>query len=86
MIFGNKDLIKFCNESGISMQKMRKCNIEKMGDIYVFVLSKNHGYGKDTYLEHDLKTQPDVVLLMMYDGNNKFNFETTEKTERVLNI
>lgn len=86
VMFGNKDLIAYCKSVGISIPKLEKCNIEKMGDTHVFVLSKNHGYGKGMLLEHDLDTQPDIVLIMEYIGNNKFKFETTNNTKRVLSI
>ena len=86
ILFGKKDLIKYCNNVGIVMSKLELCNIEKMGETYVFVLSKDNGYCKTTLLEHDMDTQPDIVLTMEYQGPKQFKFETTNYTKRILNI
>lgn len=87
VIFGNIDLNRYCNNAGISLNKLRNCNIEKMGDMYVFVLSKDHPYknSDDLPLAHDIDTQPDIVLTMEYIANEGFKFETTKYTRRVLN-
>lgn len=86
VLIGNKDLITYCESVGISMEKLEICNVEKMGDTHVFVLSKNHGYGAETLLEHDIETQPDIILIMEYTGDKKFKFETTSNTKRVLSL
>ena len=87
IMFDNTQLLKFCREAGISMDKLRHCNIERMGKTYVFVLSKeNKPISKQLLpLDIDIATQPDVVLtLEIKDG--KYQFETFEKTVRVLNV
>lgn len=86
VLMGNRDLLEYCNNVGISVSKLEMCNIEKMGETYVFVLSKNYNYPKPVLLEHDIDTQPDIVLIMEYQGQKKFKFETTTHTRRVLNI
>lgn len=88
ILIGNIEFIKYCRECGISLEKMDKCNIEKMGDTYVFVLCKNNipKANSDILLDLDIETQPDIVLIMEYDKESKvFKFETTEFTKRVLN-
>ena len=85
VLFGNIELIKYCNSSGLSIEKIRRCNIEKMGDTYVFVLNKeNAPKSKELIpLDIDLLTQPDVVLIMDA-GNKDLRFQTTEKTTRLI--
>lgn len=89
LILGNVHLISYCNSVGIDINKLKQCNIEKMGDKYVFVLSKfNAPKSKSLIpLDVDIATQPDIVLIMDVDADNeKVSFETTSKTIRVLNI
>ncbi|MEZ3446361.1 MAG: hypothetical protein K1W30_14740 [Lachnospiraceae bacterium] len=89
LAFGNIDLLKYCNSVCIDTNKLEECNIEKMGDLYIFVMSKNTN-GIDTktcLLEHDIATQPDIVLTMEYNKEKKtFEFETTEYTKRILRL
>lgn len=65
------------------MEKLKTCNIEKMGNDYLFVMNKE---GIEKYkgkgLEYDIATQPDIVLKMKVVGNN-ITFEITDKTERI---
>lgn len=87
MIFGNIELNTFCNKAGISMNKLKSCNIEKMGEnMYVFALSKESVPKSKNIipLDTDIDSQPEVVLTMEFE-NNIFNFETTQFTKRVLN-
>lgn len=89
LAFGNIDLLKYCNSVCIDTHELEKCNIEKMGDMYVFVMSKKlEGIDTKTcLLEHDIATQPDIVLTMEYNKDKKsFEFETTEHTKRILKI
>lgn len=88
LICGNIELLKKCNEAGISIDKLRMCNIEKMGKKYVFVLSKDSKPKPkcDLPLDVDIDTQPDIVLIMEVTDENKIQFETTDKTKRVLAI
>lgn len=87
ILFGNIELIKYCRGAGVSIEKIKRCNIERMGDLYVFVLSKDNVKDlADKYLEYDIDTQPDIVLTMEYKDGKGFEFETTEFTKRVLNI
>ena len=87
IIFDNLNLIKYCNKSGISMEKLRKCIIEKMGDNYVFALQKeNVPKSKNIIpLDIDLDTQPDIVLIMKVD-KGIYKFDTTGNTTKILNI
>lgn len=87
LAFGNIELLRYCKSVCIDTSKLEKCNIEKMGDMYVFVLSKKlEGIDEKTcLLEHDIATQPDIVLTMEYDKDERvFKFETTEQTKRIL--
>jgi hypothetical protein len=88
LVCGNIELLKKCSEAGISIDKLKKCNIEKMGKQYVFVLSKdNKPKSKCSLpLDIDIDTQPDIVLIMEVTDENKIQFETTDKTRRVLAI
>ncbi|MCR5167876.1 MAG: hypothetical protein K6C13_11805 [Oscillospiraceae bacterium] len=83
---GNVKLIEYCNGAGISLKKLNKCSIERMGNDYVFVLQKdfNRKSHKAIMLDYDIETQPDVVLIMKYE-NGGFSFQTTEKTIRLVN-
>lgn len=85
LVLGNIELIKYCSNSGISLDKLKKCNIEKMDNNYVFVLSKNTSIKSESLiqLDVDLDTQPDIVLIMEVN-NGIFRFKTTDKTIRVL--
>ena len=87
LVFGNIDLIKYCKSSGISLEKLKKCSIEKMGNNYVFVLSKNNNVKSSSLiqLDVDLDTQPDIVLIMEVTDGKFIEFKTTNKTLRILN-
>lgn len=85
ILLGNVELLRYCKSGGISIEKIKRCNIEKMGDTYVFVLNKeNTPISKNLIpLDVDLLTQPDVVLIM--DASNRnLEFKTTEKTIRLI--
>ena len=88
LVCGNIELLKKCNEVGISIDKLKKCNIEKMGNNYVFVLSKdNKPKSKSSLpLDIDLDTQPDIVLIMEVTDDNTIRFETTQYTKRILAV
>lgn len=88
MVCGNIELLKYCNTSGISVEKLKKCNIEKMGNNYVFVLTKENKPKSNSIipLDIDLETQPDIVLTMKIQGDNDIIFETTDNTIKVLNM
>ena len=85
-LMGNYDLLKYCTSCGIDMNKMLNCNIEKMGNIYVFVLDKEN-VPKSQYechLDIDIASQPDIILKMEYLDNDTWDFTTTKYTKRVL--
>lgn len=86
IIYGNIELLKKCNEAGIDLDKLKKCNIEKMGKQYVFVLSKeNKPKSKSSLpLDIDIDTQPDIVLIMKINDKQQITFETTDSTRRIL--
>ena len=86
LVFGNINLIKYCNGAGISIDKLKRCNIEKMGNTYVFVLSKENTPKSNLIipLDIDIETQPDVVLTMEIQNEENIKFETTDKTLRLL--
>lgn len=82
-VLHNEGLIEYCKIVGINIEKLSKCNIEKVDNNYIFVLSKNTRYDTKTMLEHDLETQPYIVLTMNYNGNNDYIFKTTEHTVKI---
>lgn len=86
LVCGNINLLKYCQSSGISIEKLMKCNIEKMGNKYVFALSKeNKPKSKSSLpLDVDIDTQPDIILIMEVAEDGTINFENTDKTTRVL--
>lgn len=86
IVMKNIDLLKYCNKIGIDQEKFRKCNIERMGTNFVFVLSKEGAEKyKGTFLEHDIDTQPDIVLIMkVSEDGGKIEFEETSQTTRIL--
>ena len=86
IICDNIKLIKYCKEVGIDIERLKKCNIERMGDNLVFVLSKENKVESKSLipLDIDLVTQPDIVLIMKVTDNYSVEFETTNKTLRVL--
>lgn len=87
LIMRNVDLLNYCMQHGINIDKLNKCNIEKMGDEFIFVLDKeNVPVSKEIFpLDIDIATQPDIVLIVTVE-NNVFNVETTEFTKRILNL
>lgn len=88
MVCGNIELLKYCSTTGISIEKLKKCNIEKMGNNYVFVLAKENKPKSNSIipLDIDMETQPDIVLTMKIHGDNDIIFETTDNTIKILNI
>ncbi len=80
ILLGNIQLIDYCKNQRIDMRKLRNCNIEKMGNVYFFVLSKQCAKSS---LDNDIDSQPDVVLTMDVSDTD-FQFSNTEWTERVL--
>ena len=88
IVLGNVELIKYCKSAGISVEKLKQCEIEQMGNLFVFVLEKENKPKSKCLipLDVDLDTQPDVVLTMEVDENNSLEFETFEKTRRILNV
>lgn len=87
VICGNVEIVKFCSETGISVKRLTECNIEKMGDLYVFVLNKDEEYESQNILplDIDMETQPDVVLTVD-SSSNPLKIETTDTTQRLLCI
>ena len=79
-IMGNKHLIEYCRNNGINTDKLKACNIEKMGDTFFFVLSKGISYPT---MDNDIDSQPDVVLTMEAKGDN-FEFAKTDRTARII--
>ena len=86
LVCGNVELLKKCNETGIKIEKLKKCNIEKMGNNYIFVMSKENKpkSRSELPLDIDLYTQPDIVLIMEVNDDCKISFETTQHTKRLL--
>jgi hypothetical protein len=80
IIMGNVQLMDYCKENDIKLNKLKSCNIEKMGDVYYFVLPKGM---EQTSLDNDIDSQPDVVLTMD-TSDDTFRFANTEWTPRVI--
>jgi hypothetical protein len=86
VVLGNINLLQYCKETGIDINKLKICRIEKMGDYYVFGLEKEKRPKSSQLipLDTDLETQPDIVLTMEPDENGNMHFQTTNKTMRIL--
>jgi len=79
VLLGNVQLLDYCNKQGIDISELSKCNIERMGSKYYFVLPKP---GIRPTMDNDRASQPDVVLTM--DAHtDRFKFEQTVWTEKV---
>lgn len=87
ILMGNIELLNKCKEMAVDINKLKKCNVEQMGNHYVFVLSKDNvpKQGRIPSLANDIATQPDIILIMTVE-DNKSTFETTEYTPRILRI
>ena len=87
ILMWNIELLNKCKEMAVDIDKLKKCNVEQMGNHYVFVLSKDNvpKQGRIPSLANDIATQPDIVLIMTVE-DNKSTFETTEYTPRILRI
>lgn len=88
ILFGNIELIKYCRRVGIDEEKLKKCNIGIMGNMYVLSLSKENPPKSKCilHIDIDLDTQPDIVLIMSVSNKGGIDFETTSFTKRVLRI
>lgn len=87
VICGNEEIVKFCSETGINVKRLTECNIEKMDDLYLFVLNKDIKSESQNLLplDIDIETQPDVVLTVD-SSSNPMKIATTDKTQRLLCI
>ena len=86
LILGNKDLLNYCKSCGISTEKLRQCNIEKMGDSFVIVMPKEGSELVESTMENDIATQPDIVLIMRVEESGDIEFRTTDSTIRLLEV
>ncbi len=80
IILGNVQLLNYCDNNNIDMQKLSDCDIERIGTRFIFVLRKNNNNLEPT-LANDIDTQPDIVLTMEVENKN-FVFSETEFTNR----
>lgn len=80
IIIGNIQLIDYCSTQHIDIKKLQDCNIEKMGNTYFFVLSKENA--EKCSMDNDIDCQPDVVLTMDV-SDSVFQFNDTDKTCRI---
>lgn len=87
IMMGNIELLNKCKELAVDINKLKKCNVEQMGNHYVFVLSKDNVPKSKCVipLDTDIDSQPDIVLIVTVE-NGKLTFETTEYTPRILRI
>ena len=79
IVLGNVQLLEYCKQHSIDHTKLRRCNIEKMGDKYFFVMPKKNVVPS---LSNDIDSQPDVVLTMDA-GSDIFYFENTKWTSAI---
>lgn len=88
IVMGNVILLNHCNKIGVDLKRLKKCNIERMGNMFVFVLSKENVPKSMAAvpLDIDIASQPDIVLIMKIEEDGKITFEETEKTIRILNV
>lgn len=86
MFMRNIDFIEYINSKPIDVDKLNKCNIEKMGGDYYIVLSKDN-IPKSTCalpLDVDIESQPDIVLIVSVNGDGTLDIQETGKTKRIL--
>lgn len=86
MFMRNVDFIKYIHSHPIDVEKLKKCNIEKMGGDYYIVLSKEN-IPKSTYalpLDVDIESQPDIVLIVSVNEDGTLDIQETGKTKRIL--
>lgn len=87
LVMGNAEILNKCRELSVDINKFKRCNIEQMGNHYVFILSKDNVPKSKCVipLDTDIDSQPDIVLIVTAE-NGKLTFETTEYTPRILRI
>lgn len=89
LVLGNIELIRFCMNNNLDINKLSNCSIEKMKHDYYLCLPKEGVQGLNkagVLLEKDTETQPDVVLIISLDDVDNIKFETTEFTKRISSI
>lgn len=87
IVMGNVELLRYCQKKAINLDKIKTCEIEKMGDKFVFCLNKEDLPVplSEVLLEYDIVSQPYIVLIMWADEQGKIFFKETSDTFRVLN-
>lgn len=86
LLLRNIDLVKYINENGLDMDKLKQCNIERFGtNCYVFGLSKKKPDNGDGLFDIGLASNPDIVLILNVD-NGKITIESTDKTMELLSL
>lgn len=86
MFMRNIDFIEYINSKPIDVDKLNKCNIEKMGGDYYIVLSKDN-IPKSTCalpLDVDIESQPDIVSIVIVNEDGTLDIQETDKTKRIL--
>lgn len=86
LLLRNIDLVKYINENGLDMDKLKKCNIERFGtNCYVFGLSKKKPDSVDGLFDIGIASNPDIVLVLNVD-DGKITIESTDKTRELLSL
>lgn len=49
IMMGNIELLNKCKEMAVDINKLKKCNVEQMGNHYVFVLSKDNALNREEF-------------------------------------
>lgn len=70
LALGNTEVIRFCKENNLDMAKIRQGYAEDLGNLIIFVLPREVEI-RGNILEHDLATQPYMVLKAELQENGK---------------
>lgn len=85
LIMGNLELLNYCNEHYVDLEKLAQCHIEKMGNEFMFCLPKENVPVSSQILplDIDIATQPDVVMILRVERKS-LAFELTAESHRIL--
>ncbi len=61
LILGNVQLIEYCHNNDVDISMLKNCNIERMGDLFLFVLPQKD---LEPIMDNDIATQPKIILAM----------------------
>lgn len=92
LVLGNVELLKFCENNNIDLEKLKECSIERMRQpketcsYYLFGIKKEYIPESkcELLLDIDIPSQPAIVLILTVPDKGEISFETTDDLFRVL--